>query len=106
MCGELRGGVVTRQVAFAVTASGVLDVGTAGDAVADPRRHEDGEAQGDEVAAVAGEAGAAELRAVARQLGVDITPAEVADMVAEFAGEGGAVGPAEFAAIMAEAGDG
>lgn len=59
-------------------------------------------------AAGVGTVGAAELRAVARQLGVDITPAEAGDMVAEFAGGGGdgRVGPAEFAAIIAEAGGG
>ncbi|GBF93442.1 centrin [Raphidocelis subcapitata] len=44
---------------------------------------------------------AADLRAVARQLGVEVAPEELEDMVAEFDGDGdGGIDAAEFAAIM------
>lgn len=51
-----------------------------------------------------GRIGADELRAVARQLGADLSPDELRDMVAEFDTDGdGAIDAAEFAAILAEA---
>lgn len=52
----------------------------------------------------AGRVGPGELRAIAKQLGVEITPDEVRDMIDEFDGDGdGCIDAADFAAIMAAA---